>query len=75
MMGYPMGTGSGMLLWNLLFWLLIVVAIVLLVAWVSRRKTGGDGKGEESALDILNKRYARGEISKEEYDRMKQDIS
>ena len=28
-----------------------------------------------SAIDILNNRYAKGEISKEEYDKMKKDIS
>ncbi len=28
-----------------------------------------------SAIDILKNRYAKGEISKEEYDRMKKDIS
>ncbi len=31
--------------------------------------------GNSSAIDILNSRYAKGEISKEEYDRMKKDIS
>jgi putative membrane protein len=30
--------------------------------------------GEESALEILKKRYARGEITKEEYDKMKKEI-
>jgi putative membrane protein len=29
----------------------------------------------ESALEILKKRYAEGEITKEEFDRMKKDIA
>ncbi len=35
---------------------------------------GRPGEGGQTALDILNQRYARGEITKEAYDQMKRDI-
>jgi putative membrane protein len=59
-----------------LFWTLIVISIILLVVWVARQ-TGrrNVGHAEETALDILKKRYAGGEITKEEYEKIKKDIS
>lgn len=56
-----------------LFWIVIIVLAVWLVVYLTRR-TGGSSS-QQNALDILNQRYARGEISKEEYERMKKDIS
>lgn len=59
---------------NMLFWILLLVGVVLLVVWAVQRMGGGGLSSEESALDILKRRYARGEISKEEYEEKKRDI-
>ncbi len=72
--GYGMGIVGG--LFMLVFWGLIIVGLVLLVRWLWDQTRHGAGPGAiEAPLDILKRRYARGEISKEEYDRMKQDLA
>lgn len=74
---WAMDGGMGIwMLFNMTFWILVIIGIVLLAVWIAR--TGGRGersKDEESALDILKKRYARGEINKEEYEEKKRDLS
>ena len=71
--GYGMGVFGG--LFMLLFWGLIIVGLVLLVRWLWDRTQPGTMAGVGDApLDILKRRYARGEIGKEEFDRMKQDL-
>ena len=78
MMGNGM-MGGGMWIWmffNIIIWILVILGIVLLVVWVVRKtRIGERSRVEESALEILKKRYARGEISKEEYEEKKRDIS
>ena len=72
--GYGMGIVGGLMM--LLFWGLIIVGLVLLVRWLWDQPRHGAGSGPaEAPMDILKRRYARGEISKEEYDRMKQDLA
>ena len=70
--GWGMGYGFGWV-FTILFWVLIILGVVYLVKVIAAGSKS-DGKGE-TALDILNKRYARGEITKEEFERMKGDIS
>ncbi len=75
-MTYGYHFGMGWMLLGFVFWVFIIVCAVLLVLWIIGR--GGRRKGvedDDSALGILNKRYARGEITKEQYDVMKKDIS
>ena len=70
------GYGMGFVGWifMLLFWGLIVVGVVLVVRWLWDQGRPGTG-GADSPLEIRKRRYARGEISKEEFDRMKQDLA
>jgi len=75
-----MGMG-GMVIWGLasvLFGLLVLFGFVLAVAYAVKRMWGKDSERasgrDDSALDLLKKRYARGEINKEEFDRTKKEI-
>ncbi len=75
----PSGFGAGTffmipLLLMTVFWIAVIIGIIYFVKWVTSTGKGREIKQEETALDILKKRYARGEISKEEFERMKQDI-
>lgn len=72
--GWMMGSwGWLMMLLAALFWLLIIGGIVWLVVWLVGRARMP--QQVETPLDVLKKRYARGEINKEEYERMKQDLA
>jgi len=64
-----MGGYGGTVMW--IFWIVIVIAAVYLLAGSPRSGNSGTA---ESPLDILKKRYARGEISEEEFEKIKQDI-
>jgi putative membrane protein len=64
------------MIFMLLFWVLIIAGIVLAVKWLVEqgRWGGAPASGGESAVDILKKRYARGEIGKEEFEAKKKDL-
>jgi len=70
------GFGAFGMLFMLVFWVLIIAGIVFLVKWlVDQARPGGSAPpGGESALDILKKRYARGEIDKDEFEAKKRDL-
>jgi putative membrane protein len=79
MYGGPYGWGYGPHMWfgggifMILFWAAVVVAIVLVVRYVAKTSHGSQGQ-TESPLDILKKRYAKGELTKEQFDKMKEDL-
>jgi putative membrane protein len=82
MWGWGWGHGVGMVpFWwmgvgfRLIFLAAVVTGIVFVVRGISRRGRSGGWTGHgESALDILQKRYARGELSKEELEEMKRNL-
>lgn len=57
----------------MILWIAILAGIIY---WVVRtaRKGGNQTIQTESAIDILKKRYARGEISKEEFEEKKKNL-
>ena len=67
--GHMWGSGTGWFYGGhalmFVFWIGVIVLIVLAVRWASDRKSGGNN---ESALNILKDRMARGEIEPAEYE-------
>jgi putative membrane protein len=58
----------------IIFW----VGVIWLVVWGVRkiaRGSDGTSSGTRSALDIARERYARGEITKEQFEQYKKDLS
>jgi putative membrane protein len=76
MMGFGFGMGGFGLIWMLIFWVGLIALAVWLVSLLfpAARKPGQDGSNSSSASDILKERYARGELTKEEYQDMVQTI-
>jgi putative membrane protein len=66
--GYGTGYFGGMFMW------IITLVLVILVIYLVSKSVATTKETGETALDILKKRYARGEISKEEFEEKKRDL-
>jgi putative membrane protein len=62
----------GVFMW--IFWIAVIVGIIFLVKWIVMQSKSGEQKREENPLEILKKRYVRGEIDQEEFEQKKQDL-
>lgn len=57
------------------FWIAVIAGIILLIRWaVSGGASPRTPAGRSEALDILQRRYAAGEITREEYEEKRRDI-
>jgi putative membrane protein len=74
------GMGPGMMwggwgmgwIFMIVIWGLIAVGLIFLIRWLFGMTKSV--RVEETALDILKKRYVRGEIDKEEFEQKKKDL-
>jgi putative membrane protein len=51
------------------FWGLVILALAGLFKWL-----GGGSLSESSAMDILKARYAKGELTREQFEKLKHEI-
>jgi len=66
---------SGMMVFMIVGWLLIVALAVAGVWWLASSLRSAGFSRRNDALDILRERYARGEISREEFEARRKDLA
>ena len=73
-MGFGMGFGG---FWMLLLLILAIILIVWLVRAMMSQSAGSRTRDveRESAVEAAERRYAKGEISREEFESIKRDVT
>ena len=76
-MGRGIGSGAYDYTWLPMAFigLLLIIGITLLALWLFQRsKNGQYQENSKNAIEMLKRRYARGEIDKEEFEQMKKNL-
>ncbi len=87
-LGYPWGWRMHDMLWpgmmrdgHMWFMVIIWIAIIAVIIWAivaitqKPERSTDPADPDNTALEVLKKRYARGEIEKEEYEAKKKDLN
>ena len=76
MMGPGMMGGYGTMFLMPILWVVVIGLIIWAVVAATRRsgESASNARSTDSAMEILKRRYARGEINKEEYEEKKKDL-
>lgn len=78
-MMYDFGVGSAWMMLMPVVWLVLIGAVVWAVVWMARDRRDGGPRyetrpGQETPLEILDRRYAKGEVDTEEYVRARDHL-
>ena len=71
--GHMAGGEWGMMVFGLMF-MTLLVALVVWLFWSTSRRTEASAATGRGALDVLDARYARGEIDRDDYLERKADL-
>ena len=78
MMGGFFGGGLGIIgvVLGFIFLAIIITGIIILIIWIVKRtsSSGIENDSSTNTLEILKQRYARGEITKREFDNIGKDV-
>ncbi len=73
MSNYPLNYGYANSSWNI-FWIVFLAAVICLIAWIIYRLSISKKISSETPSSILQKRFARGEITKNQFDKIKKEL-
>lgn len=68
--------GGGFMWLGILFWIVLFIVVIWIVITVIKKNkiTGSGFPDTETPVDIIKKRYAKGEITKEQFEEMKKSL-
>jgi len=70
--GWSMGFGGWIFM--IFFWGLVILGIVAVVKWLTGSSRPSDIAPPKTARQILEERYTKGEIDREEFEQKKRDL-
>lgn len=69
--GWGMGFGW---IFMVLFWALVILGIAAIAKWLMGASRRSQPSAPATAMEILEQRYARGEIGRDEFEQRKRDL-
>jgi putative membrane protein len=77
--GFPGSYGPGFMFMGMIFWILVIVGVIYLIIWlVNQNKTSAGNRNQnidsDSSMEILKQRYAKGEITDDEFEEKKKKL-